>query len=196
MKFEKLSEVRLKITLYAADMQKWNVSYDNLLSDNPDTSIFFREIITLAEKQTGIKFENCRLTVEVIRESESTCVMILSKKSFTDKKMIRASRMKKENDAVLVFSFDNMDDISLFAKNNLYYCFLFDGKNSLYRDGGRFLLSFTLTDNLKNFAGPLCDRLCEYADMRQFPYIYSAYLDEHTKVIIKDSALKIVYFKL
>lgn len=204
MKIEKISETMLKVTLCLADMLKWNISYDNLLPNDPDTNEMFWDIIHRATEETGMEFENCRLIIEAMQADKDTYVLYITKKSLEEKpkqkslkyKYYKKQRTRKESESVLVYSFAGLEDIVAFAKNNLYYCFLFDGKNSLYRDHSELKLVITIPAELKEYAAAFNNLISEYANIHHGSYLYASYLDEHSKPLIRKNALKTIFYKM
>ena len=67
MKIEKISDSAVKITLTSQDMIKLNMKFQNFSPEDPKANEMFWHLIRLASKETGIIFENCRLTVEVMQ---------------------------------------------------------------------------------------------------------------------------------
>lgn len=201
MRIERLSENRIKVTLTTEDLLKWNITYETLLPDNPDTNRFFRDIISQAIQQTGIKLDSCRLTVEAMKRDGNTYVIIIMKNICDKNKPARYKfRWKKKTGSffaqVLIYSFQSMNDLEKFAKNNSCYCFLFDGKNSLFRDKEKLVLVVALSEELYDYAILFDDRICEYADRKKMGVLYQSYLNEYANLIIKDTALKTIYCKM
>ena len=194
MKIEKLSETKIKVTLSLNDIIRYNISSQNILQENE----LITDIIEKANKQTGITFDNCKLLIEVIQMEELKYIITITKKEIenTKQKTYKISKRKNKNNSVLVFEFDKFEDISVFARNNLFYCFLFDGKNSLYRDGKTLKLVVEISGELEKYLDAFSDRASEYANLIETGSLYSSYLGEHCNPIIKNNALKIIYYKL
>ena len=203
MKIEKISDDTIKVTVFLADMIKWNVSYDTLLPKDPDSSEMFWDIIHRATEETGIKFENCRLVIEAMQKDKDSFILLITKKNLSEKEQKKPTRYKYQNknkktgdkQSVLVYSFKGIEEVTAFAKNNLYYCFLFDGKNSIYRVDNEIKLVVEIIPELKEYVASFNDRVCEYANIMRASYLYSAYLKEHIKPILENNALKIIYYK-
>lgn len=198
MKIEKLSENKLRVTLCLKDMLRWNVSYENLLPNNPDTNEMFWDIIHKATEQTGMKFDNCRLIIEAMQPADDICVMIITKKSLSENRQVKYKFKRNISDKMsdYVYVFKSFNDVISFAKRNLYYCFLLDGKNSLYREGKYIKLVVSFPPELKEYNDAFGDAVCEYADLHHASNFYASYLEEHGKMIIKNNALKIIYYKM
>lgn len=194
MKIEKISDERIKVTLQPIDMKKWNITYESLSTDSPETNDMVWDIIVKIAEKTGLDFKNCRLTIEVIRTLTGNCVLFISKKELSIRYKYKRKNFLRET--VAIYRFANFDDLINFSKSNLYYCFLFDGKNSIYRHKNDLLLVINVLPELKKYLLPFNDRVCEYADIFKKPVLYASYLDEHFKPIIRKNALKILYYKM
>ena len=203
MKIEKVAENIIKVTIHSGEMKKWNVSYDNLSSANPDVNGMFWEIIRKATVETGMEFTNCRLVVEARMLDKDTVVMIITKKQTlcdegkakTSKNRCK-SRYKYRTERVMLYSFNSLDEVIAFTKSNLYYCLLFDGKNSLYRWGEKLRLVVKIKGELLEYLEAFNDRISEYADISDCTAIFACRFEEHTKPIIEKNALKTVFYKM
>ena len=194
MKIEKLSDERIKVTLQSIDMKKWNITYESLSADTPETNDAVWNIILKITEETGVDFKNCRLTIEVVRASSGNCVLFINKKEHQIRYKYKRKNCLRE--MASVYRFKNLDDVINFTKNNLYYCFLFDGKNSIYRYNNELLLVINYAPELKKYFQAFNDRICEYADISKKNVLYASFIDEHFKPIIRKNALKILYYKM
>ncbi len=199
MKFEIISENVLKVTLEPEDMRRWNITYDNLSPANPKSNEVFWEIIHMASKETGIEFENCKLTIEAMQKNDGTFIIFITKNRFKPLEEAKRYRYKKttkksaENSPVLVYSFDDFSHICRFAKNNLYYCRLFENNNTLYKHNDAYRLVINITPVLKTFVPEFSCRISEYGTQAENSLLYSSYLSEHGTKLIADNCLKIIY---
>lgn len=194
MKIEKISDERIKVTLQPIDMKKWNITYESLSTDTPETSDAVWNIILKITEETGMDFKNCQVTIEVIRSQSGTCVLFISKKKLQTR--YKYKRKNSVRETVAIYRFKDFDDIINFSKNNLYFSFLFDGKNSIYRYKKELLLVINVLPELKKYMNAFNDRVCEYADIFNKPLLYACYLEEHFKPVITKNALKILYYKM
>jgi len=100
-----------------------------------------------------------------------------------------------ESSSVMVYTFEDFNDICSFSKNNLYFCLLFENNNSLYKHNDMFRLVVTVTPPLKEHIAKFNNAVSEYALQVENSYIYASYLEEHHTPMIKDTALKTLYDK-
>ncbi len=199
MKFEVISENVIKVTLSADDMAKWNISHDNLTPANPKSNEIFWDILHMASEETGIDFENCKLTIEAMQKNDGTFIIFITKKQFSPVEEQKRYRYRKakgkplSSDSVLVYLFDDFNHICRFAKNNLYYCLLFESHNTLYKHNDKYCLVVNIPAGLKSFVRGFSSSISEYASLPSNSLLYSSYLGEHCRTLIADNCLKILY---
>lgn len=201
VKIEKLSENKLKVTISKEDMFKWNITFDMLLPESNDTNLLFWEIIHKASKQTGIDFDKCRLKVEALKQGKNTYVLIITKMAAETNtpsryKFKRIKFNYNKNLNARLFVFKGINDFIKFAKSNLFFCFLFDGKNSLFRYKNDVILEVCFNGELELYEKAFCDIISEYATPKIKSDLFLAYVKEHGEIILNQSALKMMYYKM
>ena len=197
MKIEKIAENTVRVTLLTVELQKWHVSYENLSSDSPEVCTMFRDIIRRINETTGTDFSGQSLSVEVMRTDKDTMVMIMTGKNVAKgTKYHYRIRQKSKKAVSMIYFFPGIDEFIDFAKNNLYYCLLFNGKNSLYRIDNKVSLVLTVPGELRSFLPGFNDRISEYAEISVCSDLWRECVSEHKKPIIGNEALKTVYYKL
>lgn len=199
MKIEKIAENIIKVSLHTIELKKWNVSYERLNSESAEVRLMFREIIGRIKEETKIDFSDCSLSVEVMMSGKDTVTMMIKEKTTGKSKGVscRYKLCPKSKKAVtMVYSFENIESVAAFAKNNLYYCLLFDGKNSLYKKEDGIKLLVNVPGNLREFLPAFNDRISEYADILTCPELCFYYINEYENPLIGKEALKTVYYKM
>lgn len=122
MKFEKLTDTKIKITLSLKDMELNNISLENILSNSADSQKLIESIIYKAEQKLDFNTDNSQLLVEAMSPSHDEFIFIIT-------------RILHDNLNSFIFKFKNFDDfISL-------CCFL---KNLSYLDLKNFSRNFSL----------------------------------------------------
>lgn len=204
MKIEKISEDILKVTLSVEDMIKWNVSGESLTPENADSNEMFWDIIHMASEETGVVFENCKLTVEAMQKDADTFVIFITRKSLNmdgNAQVMPSKRYKykkkqgkpQESSSVLVYTFAEFNDICKFVRHNLYYCLLFEHNNQLFKHKDAYRLVVQIPPKLKEYVPQFNDCVSEYASQVENSYFYASYLSEHGQNVIEDNALKVIY---
>ena len=141
MRFEKLTDKKIRIILSMKDMQLNNVSMSNIFSNSASSQKLLQSLLTMAEKEIGFETGDSKLLVEAIMTLEEECIFTITK--ISDKK-----QKLKTIQSSLIFKFDNFDDFidlcyfiqnipilnfkdlskkfSLVLYNNTYYLCAFD----------------------------------------------------------------------
>ena len=113
MRFEKLTDKKIKITLSLEDMELNNVSLENIFSNSVSSQKLLQYMITKAEKEVGFSPGDSKLLVEAIMSSDREC-------TFTITKIIDENDDLNITSNSFIFKFDCLEDfISLcsFIKN-------------------------------------------------------------------------------
>lgn len=113
MKFEKLTDKKIKIIVSLKDMELNNVSAKNIFSNTDASQKLLQTILNMAEKEIGFKAGNSKLLVEAIMSSDEECTFTITKLS---EKKIKLKNIS--NSFIFKFnSFDNFIDLCTFIKN-------------------------------------------------------------------------------
>lgn len=198
MKVEIVSENMIKVLLFRDDLARWDVTYENMSSNDDKTVKMFWDIINIASKQTGIKFDNCKLIIEAVKKSKDCFVIFITKKSIQEKryKFKKITSNQNVDEDCFLYTFSDMEGLITFTKKNPYYCFLFDGKNSIYSLRGNIKLAINISPKLRKYIHSFNNSICEYADIEKCSKIFYSHFNEHNKPIIAKNALRTIYYNL
>ena len=102
MKFEKLNDTNIKISVSMHDMEQNNVSIQNLFSNSEPSQKLLQNILKMAESEIDFKVNDSQLLIEATLTSDEECIFIITKlqESF--------SNPPKNNN--FIFKFDNFDN--------------------------------------------------------------------------------------
>lgn len=143
MKFEKLTDTKIKIILSLQDMESNNLSVENVLSNSTDSQKLLDLIINRAEKELGFKPDDSQLLVEAVVPSNDECI-------FTITKLLDDQICYSQQGNTFIFKFDCFDDfINLcnFLNNFSYLCLKEISKNfSLIYYNNTYYLKFVETE--------------------------------------------------
>lgn len=206
MKFEKLTEDKIRITLTCDDLIKKDIDFHTFMSNSITSQDLFFDMLDEAEKQIGFVTKNYRIRIEALAVSSGIFVITITrslpetskekvpiKKSFHVKR--KSYNLKSNN---LVYSFSTFDDFSYFmdfikrlnlnfnniAKNIILYCY----KNTYY-------LVFTDVNNEYADLKKLLSGITEFGTFINCSYLLVNKLKECGTVSIKNNALKNYIFK-
>lgn len=113
MKFEKITNKKIKITLSLYDLELNNISINTVFSDLNFSEKLLQSLLDLAQKEIGFETEDSKLLVEIIFLSDKTC-------TFTITKLIEKDLILRDNFDYFIFEFDNFEnfiDLCYFIKN-------------------------------------------------------------------------------
>lgn len=138
MKFEKITDSKIRIILSLQDMQSNNLSAENVLSNSVDSQKLLETIITRAEKELGFYPEDSKLLIEAV-PSNQDCI-------FTITKLLNEKTDSSYSNNFFIFKFESFDDflnLCTFLNNFCYLCLEEISKNfSLIHYNGAYYLKF------------------------------------------------------
>jgi len=118
MKFEKLTDAKIKIIVSQQDMELNNLSVENVLSNSADSQKLLDLMISRAEQELGFKPDDSKLLVEAVASTDEECI-------FTITKLLDDKICYHQNGNCFIFKFDCFDDfinLCTFLKNFSYLC--------------------------------------------------------------------------
>jgi len=125
MKFEKITDTKIKIILSLQDMESNNLSAENVLSNSADSQKLLDTIISKAETELGFKPDDSQLLVEAVMPSNEECIFTITK--LLNDKICCHSLCNS-----FIFKFDCFDDfinLCTFLNNFSYLCLKEISKN-------------------------------------------------------------------
>lgn len=201
MRFEKLNENKIRITLTNQDLAKKNIDFHSFMADPIESQGLFFDMLDEAEEKIGFVTKDYRIRIEALQISSGDFVLIITRslpqnEKSQDKKKIHIRRKRinnfKENEAIYCFStFDDFCCFSNFINSN-HIKFANIAKNiSLYEYNNQYYLSFSninlnYTDFKKVFS-----IITEFATYVSNADLFKRKLIENGKTIMKNNAIKI-----
>lgn len=198
MKFEKVNNDKIKITLSNADLEANDIDYHSFMSDSNETRSLFLSVLDKAERDYGFSTDNYQLKVETLALENGTFILTITRSLATNeppKKRLRVSRKTPNISAQsLIYRFNSFDDLCAFA-NSLYDNIFIDLKsmaknNSLYLYNNFYYLVFEKMNinhpNLK----VLYSSITEFSTYVKYSDVFVAKMMESGKLIMKNNAIK------
>lgn len=143
MKFEKLNDTKIKISVSMHDMEQNNVSIQNLFSNSEPSQKLLQNMLKMAESEIGFEVNDSQILIEATLASDEEC-------TFTITKLQENSKNISENNN-FIFKFNTFDtfielctflnnfsdlnlkdfsqNFSLILYNNTYYLYNSDVEN-------------------------------------------------------------------
>lgn len=79
MKFEKITDTKIKIILSFSDLKLNNISINNIFSNTSIYQPLLQILLKMAEKEIGFKPEDSKLLVEATWTSDKNCIFFITK---------------------------------------------------------------------------------------------------------------------
>lgn len=164
MKFEKLSENKIKITFDCNDLRENNIDYQSFMSNSQASDDLFIKILDEAEKYLDFKTEHYKLEINTLALSNGNFVLIVTRfcKRENTVKIKTIHKKRKQNNVENNFSiykfssFDHFLDFCNFLNNNdksSLICKL-ENNNSLFKYNSLYFLVINtnfITEEEKEF---------------------------------------------
>ena len=79
MKFEKLNENKIRITLSIHDLEEKDISFHDFMSNSIENQDLFLDMLEKAEEQIGFKAQDCKIKVEALAMTENDFIVTITK---------------------------------------------------------------------------------------------------------------------
>ena len=168
MKFEKVNENKIRITLSIRDLEEKDIDFHDFMSNSIETQDLFLDMLEEAEEKVGFKTRDCKVKIEALAMTENSFVLTVTrvlpdgnKKTLyaIPKKKPKAKRkVNNINEPCLVYKFNSFDDycnfIEYMARNVLVDSVNLAGNICLYTyNDGYYLVLSNLNTEYKNISG-------------------------------------------
>lgn len=201
MKFEKLSENKLRITLNIRDLAEKDIDYQSFMANSVDTQKLFLDMLDKAEQEIGFVTKNYKIMIEAIVTSTGEFIVIVTRSlpetlSVSQKKKTFRTKRKITNttNGKLLYSFNSFDDFCLFCtsldKNIVKNITKISDNISLYLFKNSYYL---LIDNINSsyiYTKAFANCISEFGTYTHNTDIVCYELSEYGKVVIKNNAIK------
>ena len=191
MKFEKITDSKIKIIVSMQDMELNNISTENIFSNSTSSQKLLQSILNRAKQEIGFETGDSRLLVEAIMSSGVEYI-------FTITKLDDNQLYLEKNNNLFIFKFIYFEDflaLCTFLKNFSFLCLKDISKNfSLIYYNNTYYLKFLKTkeysiaiDYIKNFFDEFGEDVSNSTNIDGF-------LNEYGKVIFpKDAISRCLY---
>lgn len=207
MRFEKLNENKIRITLTNKDLEKKNIDFHVFMANPIESQELFFDMLDEAEKKMGFVTKDYQIRLEAMQIAGGDFVLTVTRslpetQKLPEKKKIhiRRKNLNNFNNTNAIYCFNNFDDFCAFSNfinsNSISYTNI--AKNlSLYEYKDNYYLCISKINlnypNLKK----LFSSITEFGSYVSNSDLFKLKLVENGKLIMKNNALKtaIQYFK-
>lgn len=126
MKFEKLNENKIRITLSMHDLEEKDIDFHDFMSNSLESQNLFLDMLEEAEEKIGFKTRNCKVKIEAFAMTEENFILTVTKiipdplkKHFyvSPKKKVKVKRKTNNLQATyLIYKFNSFDDYCNFVE--------------------------------------------------------------------------------
>lgn len=178
MKFEKITENKIKIIVSSQDINTDNISLENIMYNSSSSKKLLQKILNKAEIELNFKTDDSKLLVEAIMESNSEYIFTITKiyglKAF-------------------IYKFDNFDNfikLCTFLKNFSSLCLNEISQNfSLTTYNGAYYLKYTETPTSIISITYIKNLFSEFATDISLASEFDGILNEYGKIIWEKNAI-------
>lgn len=202
MKFEKLSDTKIRVTVTIQDLVEKDIDFHVFMSNSIESQDILLDMLDEAKKQTGFDPEDYNLKIEALAMADSDFIFTitkivpdergkLSKKKFTIKR--KDIDFSATQTIYCFHSFDDFCEFSQFLKDN---CIIEDIKNI-----AKSVMLYTYQDDyyllMSNICVDVANKLKFYAIITEFAKhvtnskVFASKLEECGTLLMKDNALEI-----
>ena len=199
MRFEKLNENKIRITLTNQDLIKKNIDFHSFMANPIDSQDLFLDMLDEAEKEIGFVTKDYKIRIEAIQIAGGDFVLTVTRslpevQKYSEKRKIHIKRKKvnfKENQAVYCFNtFDDFCYFSTFLNNNNIKINNIAKSITLYEYKKQYYLTFSNINLNYSDLKKLFSAITEFATYVSNSELIKRKLVESGKIIIKNNAIK------
>lgn len=205
MRFEKLNENKIRITLTNQDLIKKNIDFHSFMANPIESQDLFFDMLDKAEKEIGFVTKDYRIRIEAIQIAGGDFVLTITRSlpeniKYQEKKKIHIRRKKLDfKDTGATYLFNTFDDFCYFVNflNNNSISITNIAKNiCLYEYKKQYYLNFSGVNLNYPDLKKLFSSITEFATYINNTDLFKRKLIENGKVIMKNNAIKtaITYF--
>lgn len=199
MKFEKVNNDKIRITLNLQDLQEKDIDFQSFMSNSSDAQKLFLDMLDEAEKEIGFITKDYRIMIEALATIDGdfiiTVTRSLPEEESSKKRILKAKRKNIKLDTeVAIYCFQSFDDFCSFClyihNSSLENLDKFSKDFALYSYHEKYYLVINHINldfiNIKSFYYIVS----EFASFVTNPNLFKSKLAEYGKPIMKKNALK------
>ena len=201
MKFEKLNNDKIRITLNIKDLQEKDIDFQSFMSNSSDAQKLFLDMLEEAEKEIGFTTKDYRIMIEALATMEGDFILTVTRflpdDSLVKKRNIKFRRKNTKLDSeTAVYAFQSFEDFC----SSCHYI-----QNSSIQNLDKLSKNFALYTYHDQYYLVITNINLQFKDIKSFYYIISEFatfvshpslfhkkLSEYGKLIVKKNALKTI----
>lgn len=205
MKFEKLSENKIRITLTVNDLKEKDINFHDFMSNPLESQDIFLDILKEAKEKIGFNTTDYKVKIEALAMIDGDFIVnitrmlenekILSSNTLSKKKfkVRRKNLTPKSNQAI--YKFESFDDyyyfVQFLSQNGLNNSYLISKKCVVYMYENAYYLIFSNINEKYSSLLKFYSSITEFATYINNSTLFISKLYECGRIVIKNNALKI-----
>lgn len=204
MKIEKINDNKIKVTISLSDLEERNLDFNSLNYNSPAAQELFWDMMEQAEIQFGFDTSDSQLVIEAIPDSDEGFIITISrvdedgdfesihkyiKNRFTKKDLRNKKRTRKLYSALVIYSFDNLEDVCQLSKKIHP---VYTGESTLYKLKNTYYMTMTKNNLLMSNPKIFDSLVGEYGAKVPNMALYEGYLNEYGTRMIEYNAVEVL----
>lgn len=204
MKFEKLNENKIRITLSIRDLEEKDIDFHDFMSNSIESQDLFLDMLEEAEEKIGFKTRDCKVKIEALAMTENDFVLTITKiLPEGNRKTLYATPKKKPkvkrkvnsiNTSCLIYKFNSFDDycnfIEFMLHNKLSDAVKISEKIYIYLYNNNYYLILSNLNTTYKKISTFFTSITEFAVYIPDPDLYISRLSESGILFMKNNAFK------
>ncbi len=199
MRFEKLNEDKIRITLSHEDLVKKDIDFHSFMSNSLESQDLFFDMLEEAEKEIGFITKDYLIRIEALAMAGGDFVLTVTRslpeKTKTNRKKVHIKRKKMNTNATqIIYSFSSFEDycsfLSFFRKNHFSPIHLAE-QILFYEYHGIYYLVLNQINLSYPSLRKLFSSITEFASFVNHSEVFASKLSESGKLIMKHNAIRI-----
>lgn len=197
MKFEKLTENKIRIILNLTDLEEEHIDLHSFMSNSPESQALFCNLLNQAEKEIGFCTKDYKLMIEAVAVPNGVFILTVTRlpEKELNKKPIKIKRKASTiiNNSLVLYSFDSFDDycdfcnyLNLHLENEVFTKLK---KTSLYLYNSKYYLCIHITKTNLSIVKAINYEISEFGNSIANPELFEGKLLEYGKMIFKTNAI-------
>ena len=199
MKFEKVNNDKIKVTLSKADLEANDIDMHSFMSNSEETQSLFLSVLDKAERDYGFSTDNYKLKVETIATEAGTFIFTITRIKDTPASRKKVKVSKKQDIpnmdyTTLIYNFSNFEDFCSFVdfihSSNLPNFNKFAKKSSLYSLNNSYYLILSNINSKYSHTKIIYSSITEFGKYVTPVIGLAQKIAESGTVVIKSNAIK------
>lgn len=203
MKFEKVNDDKIKITLSSADLEANDIDFHSFMSNSNETQSLFLAVLDKAEKDYGFSTSNYQLKVETLALDNGNFILTITRSRVPNvpeinvekRKFKVARKLPNLTSASLIYKFNSFEDfcnfIDFLACSEISDIDKVSKSSMLYCHNSYYYLIFNNINVKYPYLKAIYSAITEFATYIDYSEALAAKLHESATLVIENHVIKV-----